>query len=89
VLEEKIMDKRPLVYSIATAAVVVVVLPLVIAISAVLASFGLELTGPPGIVGMFGAMGIPHVLMLVWTILAVGVVMALVTLLVKDEWEHA
>ena len=82
------MDKGPLVYSIVTAAVVVVIVPLVIAVSAVLASFGLELTGASGI-GMFGAMGIPHILMLVWTILAAGIVMALVALLVRDEWEHA
>ena len=82
------MDKRPLVYSLVTAAVVVVILPLLITVSAVCASFGLELTGAPGI-GMFGAMGVPHVLMLVWTIVAVGIVIALVAVLVRDEWEHA
>ena len=82
------MEKRPLVYSIVTAAVVVVILPLAIAVSAVCASFGLELTGASGI-GMFGAMGIPHILMLAWTIVATGIVIALVALLLKDEWRHA
>jgi hypothetical protein len=74
--------------TVATAAVVVVILPLLAAIAAFCASFGIEVTAGPG-VGMFGRMGAPHVLMLAWTVIAVAIVAALVALLVRDRQQHA
>jgi hypothetical protein len=83
------MNNRSLVNTIITAAIVVVILPLLIMISTVCAGFGLELTGASGI-GMFGAMGTPHVLMLLWTVVAVAIVASLIALLARDNTrQHA
>jgi hypothetical protein len=82
------MNSRSVIDTVATAAVVVVVLPLLVAIAAFCASFGIEVAAGPGF-GMFGRMGAPHVLVLAWTVITVGIVAALVALLVKDRKQHA
>jgi hypothetical protein len=38
---------------------------------------------------MFGAMGVLHILILAWTVVAVGIVAALVALLMKNQQQHA
>jgi hypothetical protein len=82
------MNSRSLIDTAITAAVVVVILPLLVAIAAFLASFGIEAAAMPP-VGMFGPIGTPHVLMLAWIIVAVVIVTALVALLVKDRSHFA
>ena len=82
------MENRSLVNTVITAAIVVVILPLLAVGAAVCASFGIGLTGGPRL-GMFGPTGASHVLMLAWTIVAVAIVGTLVGLLVKDHWQHA
>lgn len=82
------MNSRSVIDTVATAAIVVVVLPLLAAVVAFCASFGIEVTAGPGL-GMFGHMGAPHVLVLAWTVIAVGIVAALVALLVRDRQQHA
>jgi heme/copper-type cytochrome/quinol oxidase subunit 2 len=82
------MNRRSLIDTVVTAAVVVVILPLVATVAAFCASFGIEATAAPG-VGMFGPMGTTHALMLVWTVIAVVIVTALVSLLVGDKQQHA
>lgn len=82
------MDNGSLVNTVITAAVVVVIVPLLALVAAVCASFGLDLAG--GLpVGMFGTMGVTHVLMLVWTVAAIAIVATLVALLVNDQHRHA
>jgi hypothetical protein len=82
------MENRAVTNTVVTAAVVLVILPLLAAVGAMLAHFGLEATGGAGI-GMFAPMGGAHVLMAGWLVLAVVIVAALVGLLVKDSHQHA
>jgi hypothetical protein len=82
------MNKRTLVNTVVTAAVVVVIGPLLALVAAVCTSFGIDIAG--GLpVGVFGTMGTTHVVMLVWTLAAVAIVATLVALLVADEYRHA
>ena len=82
------MDNRSRVNTAITAAVVVVIAPLLTLVAAVCASFGIGIAG--GLpVGLFGTMGLTHVLMLLWTIAAVAIVATLVALLVNDQHRHA
>ena len=81
------MNNRSLVDTVVTAAVVVVILPLLVAVAMFCASFGIEATAGAD-VGMLGPIRTPHVLMLVWIISAVVIVTSLVGLLVKDR-QHA
>jgi hypothetical protein len=82
------MDNRSLVTTVVTAAVVVVIVPLLALVAAVCASFGIDIAG--GLpVGVFGTMGVSHLLMLVWMIAAVAIVGALVALLMNTQQRHA
>ena len=81
------MDNQSVVNTVIIAAVVVVILPLVATVAAVCASFGIDVTGSG--MGMFAPIGTPHILMLVWTIVALGIVTALVALLLRDQRQHA
>ena len=82
------MENRTLVDTVITAAVVVVIVPLLALVAAVCASFGIEIAG--GLpVGMFGTMGASHVLMLIWTIVALAIVGTLVALVVSRQQRHA
>jgi hypothetical protein len=81
------MNNQSIVNTVITAAVVVVILPLLALVAAVCASFGIDVAGLP--VGMFGTMGAAHLLMLIWTIAATIIVGALVALLVSDQRRHA
>lgn len=82
------MNSRSLADIVITAAVVVVIVPLLVAVAAFLASFGIDVVaGPP--ISMLGRISTPHVLMLAWIIVAVVIVTTLVALLVKDRWHHA
>ena len=82
------MENRNLVDTVITAAVLVVIVPLLAFVAAVCASFGVEITG--GLpVGMFGTMGASHVVMLLWTIAAIAIVGTLVVLLVDGRRRHA
>jgi hypothetical protein len=85
---EEHVENRGFVNTVIIAAIVVVILPLLAAIAAVGASFGIELSAGPGF-GMFGAMGTPHVLVLGWTVIAAAIVAALVALLMRDLRPHA
>ncbi len=82
------MNSRSLVDTVVTAAVVLVIVPLLATIAAFSTSFGIEATAASD-VRMFGAMGTPHVVLLLWTIIAVAIVAALVGLLVRDRQLHA
>jgi hypothetical protein len=82
------MGNRKFIDTIVVAAIVVVILPLLVGIAAVAASFGIEVAAGPGF-GMFGPMGTPHVLMLAWTIVAVLIISTLVGLLMNDRQHHA
>jgi hypothetical protein len=73
--------------TIIAAAVVVVILPLLATVAAVCASFGVKLTGDT-LVGMFGPLGLMHVVILAWTIAAVVIVASLIAV-VKDGARHA
>lgn len=78
---------RSLVNTLVTAAVVLVILPLLIAVGAMLAHAGLEATGGSGM-GMFGQMGPMHMAFAGWLVLAVVIVAALVGVLVKDSFQQ-
>ena len=82
------MAHRSLTEIVATAALVVVILPLLVAVAAVCVSFGIEAAAGPRF-GLFGPMGTSHLLMLAWAIVAVIVISTLVALLMNDRWHHA
>jgi hypothetical protein len=83
------MQNRSLINTVVTAAVVVVILPLLLAVAVMLGHAGLEATGGSGI-GMFAPLGGMHVVAAAWIVLAVVIVAALVGLLVKDTHrQHA
>jgi hypothetical protein len=71
-----------------TAAVLVVIVPLLAVVAAVCTRFGIDVAGELP-VGLFGPMGFTHIVMLVWTIAATAIVATLVALLVSDQRPHA
>ena len=82
------MDNRSIVNTVITAAVVVVIVPLLTLVAAVCASLGIDVAG--GLpVSIFGAMGASHLLMLIWTLAALVIVTALVALLVSEQQRPA
>ena len=83
------MENRSLINTVVTAAVVVVILPLLLAVSVMLGHAGLEATGGSGI-GMFAPLGGMHVIASVWILMAVAIIGTLVGLLMKDTFrQHA
>lgn len=82
------MGDQKSIDTIIVAAIVVVILPLLVGVAAVAASFGIEVAAGPRF-GMFGPMGTLHVLMLAWTLVAVLIISMLVGLLMNDRQHHA
>lgn len=83
------MTKGSRVGAVVTAAVVLVILPLLITISTFGAHIVLEATGGAGL-GMFDHVSGIHIVMLGWTVVAIAVVGALITaLLARDIRQHA
>ena len=82
------MGYRSLIDTVIVAAIVVVILPLLVGVAAVADQLRDRGSAGPGF-GMFGQMGTPHVLMLVWTIVAVLIISTLVGLLMNDRRHHA
>ena len=71
-----------------SAAVVVVIVPLIAVVATVCASLGIDVArGLP--VGLFATVGFTHIVMLVWTIAATAIVARLVALLVSNQHRDA
>jgi hypothetical protein len=81
------MNRDSAINLVITAAVVLVVLPLLVTIATMGAHIGLEMTGGAGL-GMFGHMGGVQMIGLLWTVLTVAVVAALIGLLRQEHQHH-
>lgn len=78
------MNAQSNIGTLVTAAVVLVILPLLATVGAVCAHLGLEVTGGSGI-GMFDRMGLIHGVLLAWSVLAVAIVTALIASLMREH----
>jgi hypothetical protein len=81
---EDSMNAQSNVSTLVTAAVVLVILPLLATVAAVLAHAGLEVTGGAGM-GMFAHVGFVQAVVLVWSALAVAIVTALIASLLRND----
>jgi hypothetical protein len=70
--------------TLAVAAIILVVLPLLATLAALAAHLGLTMTGA-GAIGMFPRVGLTQGVLLVWSALAAGIVMALIASIVGDR----
>ena len=78
------MNAQSNVGTLVTAAVLLVVLPLIATVATVLAHAGLAVTGA-GSIGMFDRLGLIQGVLLVWSAVAIAIVSALIVSLLRDE----